>query len=94
VYSRQSAGATSARRRLLRFESRAIMRAPFTMADLEKLALQRDRGYLLRLILLLAVGLGAAAFMYAWLTGSTVTGCVAGALGADTKTRGSTHPPR
>jgi len=54
-----------------------------SMADLEKLALQRDRGYLVRLVLLLAAGLVAGVFMYGWLTGSTVTGCVSGALGAD-----------
>lgn len=55
------------------------------MADLEKLALRRDRGYLLRLLLLLAFGLVCSVFLFGWLTGSGVRGCVAGALGADPK---------
>jgi hypothetical protein len=55
------------------------------MADLEKLALRRDRGYLLRLLLLLAAGIVCSVFLFGWLTGSSVSGCVAGALGADPK---------
>jgi hypothetical protein len=54
------------------------------MADLEELALRRDRGYLMRLVLLLVAGLVASAFMYGWLTGSGVTGCMSGALGGET----------
>lgn len=54
------------------------------MADLEELALRRDRGYLVRLLLLLVFGLGFALFVYGWLTGSGVSGCLAGALGAET----------
>ena len=50
------------------------------MADLEKMALQRDRGYLVRLILLLLVaGLGGA-FVFAGLTGESFAGCVANAF--------------
>ena len=56
--------------------------AHISMADLEKLALQRDRGYLVRLVVLLAAGLMSGVFMYGFLTGASVTGCVAGALGA------------
>jgi len=54
------------------------------MADLEELALRRDRGYLVRLILLLALGSVGAVMVYGWLTGSDVSGCLAGALGAET----------
>jgi hypothetical protein len=53
------------------------------MADLEKLALRRDRGYLVRLILMLAVGLIVALAMYGWLTGAGVSGCLADALGSE-----------
>ena len=53
------------------------------MADLEELALRRDRGYLVRLVLLLVVGLGFALFVYGWLTGSGVSGCLAEALGGE-----------
>jgi hypothetical protein len=51
------------------------------MADLEKLAIQRDRGYLVRLVLLLGVGLLAALFVFQWLTGAQVIGCVAHEIG-------------
>ncbi len=54
-----------------------------TMADLEKLAIQRDRGYLVRLVLLLGVGLLVAAFVFQWLTGANVTSCVATSFGAE-----------
>jgi hypothetical protein len=54
------------------------------MADLEELALRRDRGYLVRLLLLMVFSVLFALFVYAWLTGSGVSGCLAGALGADT----------
>jgi len=53
------------------------------MADLEELALRRDRGYLVRLLLLMVGGVLFALFVYGWLTGSGVSGCLAGALGAD-----------
>jgi hypothetical protein len=47
------------------------------MADLEELAVKRDRGYLLRLILLLALGGIASAFLWQGLTGDQVSGCIA-----------------
>jgi hypothetical protein len=50
------------------------------MADLEELADKRDRGYLVRLVLMLCVGVIASVFLYRGLTGEGVTGCVAGAL--------------
>lgn len=55
------------------------------MADLEELALRRDRGYLVRLVLLLVAGLVVSALMYGWLTGSGVTGCVSSALGGEAR---------
>jgi hypothetical protein len=51
------------------------------MADLEKLALRRDRGYLLRLFLLIGVGILLSVFVFGWLTGTSVTGCMAEKLG-------------
>ncbi len=53
------------------------------MADLEKLAIQRDRGYLVRLILLLLLAIGAGAFIYGFLTGERVTGCMADTLSGE-----------
>lgn len=53
------------------------------MADLEKLAIQRDRGYLVRLLLLLAVGAVVSAFMFKWLTGGDVSSCVATSIGGE-----------
>ena len=50
------------------------------MADLEKLALKRDRGYLTRLLVSLVIGGGAAIFVFAGLTGKKTTGCVADSL--------------
>ncbi len=54
------------------------------MADLEKLAVQRDRGYLVRLVLLLGVALLVSVFMFGWLTGSHLSGCMAGSFGGVT----------
>ena len=50
------------------------------MADLEKLAIRRDRGYLVRLILLLAAGMVASAFLWQGLTGDRMSGCLANAM--------------
>ncbi len=61
------------------------------MADLEKLALKRDRAYLVRLVLLLVAGGAASVFVFAWLTGSRVGGCVAETLGAETQPQ---HPAK
>lgn len=60
------------------------------MADLEELAVKRDRGYLVRLVLLLGVGVVAGVFLFRGLTGEGVTGCVADALlGQGAKTEGA-----
>ena len=53
------------------------------MADLEKLAIRRDRGYLIRLILSLAVGVVISAFVFQWLTGADVSGCIARTIGGE-----------
>lgn len=52
------------------------------MADLEQLALKRDRGFLVRLVLLLGVALLAGAFVYGQLIGDTATGCLSRTLGS------------
>jgi hypothetical protein len=53
------------------------------MADLEKLAIRRDRGYLVRLVLSLAGGVVISAFVLEWLTGADVSGCVARSIGRE-----------
>ena len=50
------------------------------MADLEKMAIKRDRGYLIRLIVSLALGVVASVFIYAGLTGTTARGCATEAI--------------
>jgi hypothetical protein len=55
-----------------------------SMADLEKLAVQRDRGYLVRLVLGLAVAGLVSVFIFRGLTGQETSGCMADAfLGGD-----------
>jgi hypothetical protein len=62
------------------------------MADLEKLAVQRDRGYLVRLVLGLAVAVVVSIFLFRGLTGEQTSGCIADAfLGGDAKQPGT--PP-
>lgn len=56
------------------------------MADLEKLALKRDRGYLVRLILLLIIGIGFGLFIATYMTGRDVGSCLADTfLGSEAK---------
>jgi len=50
------------------------------VADLEELALKRDRGYLVRLVLVLAVSVVLAVVLLRVLTGSSAKGCAANAL--------------
>jgi hypothetical protein len=64
------------------------------MADLEELALRRDRGYLVRLLLLLAFALMFALFVYGWLTGSGVSGCLATTLGGEAPKQAPATPQR
>ena len=55
-----------------------------SMADLEKLAVQRDRGYLVRLVLGLAIAGVLSVFIFRGLTGEETSGCMADAfLGGD-----------
>jgi hypothetical protein len=57
-----------------------------SMADLEKLAVQRDRGYLVRLVLGLVVAGLVSVFIFRGLTGEQTSGCMANAfLGGDAK---------
>ena len=53
------------------------------MADLEKLAIRRDRGYLVRLVLALGAGVVISAFAFQWLTGGDVSGCIARSIGSE-----------
>lgn len=50
------------------------------MADLEELALKRDRGYLVRLIVSLILGAGAATIVWQGMTSDSTSGCLAGAF--------------
>lgn len=54
------------------------------MADLEELAVKRDRKYLMRLVVFLLLGIAASVFIFQGLTGERVSSCAADAmLGAD-----------
>jgi hypothetical protein len=65
---------------------------PRIMADLEELAVKRDRGYLVRLILSLAVAIVVCMFLFRAMTGEATSGCVASSLfGAEPK---SSETPR
>lgn len=50
------------------------------MSDMEKLALQRDRGYLVRLVLVLVVGALLGGWLFIALTSHQVGGCMANAF--------------
>ena len=59
-----------------------------TMADLEKLAVQRDRGFLVRLVLgFVLVGV-LSVFIFRGLTGKQTSGCM-----ADVLLGGDVEPP-
>jgi hypothetical protein len=62
---------------------------PANVADLEKLAVKRDRGYLVRLIVMLALGVIASAFLWQGLTSDRVGGCL-----ADTMVGSEPAPPQ
>ncbi|MFK7987255.1 MAG: hypothetical protein AB8I08_14620 [Sandaracinaceae bacterium] len=59
------------------------------MADLEADAFKRDGGFLWRLALVLVAGVVAGVFMFAYLTGESVTGCAAEAIGGTSETADS-----
>lgn len=50
------------------------------MADLEQLAIKRDRKFLVRLVVLLLIGTLAGALLFGALTGENVSGCAAKAF--------------
>lgn len=50
------------------------------MVDIEKLALKRDKAYLVRLVLLLLLGMGLGLVLASYLTGSSVSGCLTNAF--------------
>jgi hypothetical protein len=50
------------------------------VADLEDLALKRDRSYLVRLIAMMLLGIAASVFIWRGLTGETTSGCIATAF--------------
>ena len=62
------------------------------MADLEELALKKDRGYLVRLVLMLAVGVVVALMLFRGLTGGEVGGCLADTIDGSGST--SEKPPQ
>jgi hypothetical protein len=65
------------------------------VADLEQLAVKRDRGYLVRLIVSLALGIGVSVFLWQGLTGDHVTGCLANTfLGQDNASPAPIKPSR
>ena len=55
------------------------------MADLEKHAFKRDRRFILRLVLLLAIAILAGIFMWAKMTSTSFGTCAAGAFGSTTE---------
>jgi hypothetical protein len=50
------------------------------VVDLEQLAIKRDRKFLIRLVILLALGVGASVLVLGTLTGENVSGCAARAF--------------
>jgi hypothetical protein len=50
------------------------------MVDLEKLAIKRDRGYLVRLIIFMVFAAFGGVFVFNYLTGSSVSGCMTDAF--------------
>jgi hypothetical protein len=56
------------------------------VVDLERLAIKRDRKFLVRLVILLALGVGASVLVLGTLTGENVSGCAARAF------LGDSHP--
>ena len=67
----------------------------FIVVDLEQLAIKRDRKFLIRLVILLALAIGASVLVLATLTGENVSGCAARAfLGGDSPARDQSAPNR
>jgi hypothetical protein len=62
------------------------------VVDLEQLAIKRDRKFLVRLVILLALGLCAAVLVLGTLTGENVSGCMSKAFLGQPATGGATAP--
>ena len=62
-----------------------------SVADLEADAFRRDRRFILRLVIVLVVGVLGGVFMFAGLTGESVSGCAAQAFGGVTETPAPTR---
>ena len=82
LYRRKAVEAISTRT-----ASRGILRP---VADLEKHAFKRDRRFIVRLVLLLAIALLAGVFLWAKMTSTSFGTCAAGAFGS---TSGSAAEP-
>lgn len=55
------------------------------VADIEADAFKRDGSFLWKLALVLVAGVVAGVFMFAYLTGESVTGCAAEAIGGSSE---------
>jgi hypothetical protein len=60
------------------------------MVDLEKLAIKRDRGYLVRLVLLILLGFLGGGFVFNYLTSANTGGCIADAFNGGSQEKGGT----
>jgi hypothetical protein len=63
------------------------------VADLEKHAFKRDRRFIVRLVLLLAIALLAGVFLWAKMTSTSFGTCAAGAFGSTTGGEGQPPSP-
>jgi hypothetical protein len=73
-----------------RMARRGILRP---VADLEKHAFKRDRRFIVRLVLLLAIALLAGVFLWAKMTSTSFGTCAAGAFGSTTGEEGQPPSP-
>ena len=66
--------------------------SPVTVADLEKHAIKRDKRFILRLFLLLAIAALGGLFIYGKMTSDEFANCAAGSFGAATGEDGDPAP--
>jgi hypothetical protein len=64
------------------------------VVDLEQLAIKRDRKFLIRLVILLVLGIGASVLVLGTLTGENVSGCAARAFLGGNPPANDQAPPR
>lgn len=62
------------------------------VADLEEHAIKRDKRFVFRLVILLAIALLFGILVWSWLTGSQVAGCAARSFGTVTETPPAPEP--